>query len=93
MPCDYGSRHPNTIQHLTAEDQDNLGFDMIKTIYARRITLGDSPIAIKASDVFQAARNDRTYQRYCSAVKKGSPPKGIPALFSMENYVLLIISC
>ena len=82
MPCDYGSRHPNTIQHLTAEEQDNLGFDMGKTIYVRRITLGDSPDAIKVRDVVQAAHNDRIYQRICSAVKKGSPPKGIPAPFS-----------
>ena len=48
----------------------------------KRITLGDSPDAIKVRDVVQAAHNDRTYQRICSAMKKGSPPKGIPAPFS-----------
>ena len=82
MPCDYGSRHPNTIQHLTPEEQDNLGFDMGGTIYVRRITLQDSPDAIKIEDISQAARKDLTYQKVRASVEKGSPPSAIPAAYS-----------
>ena len=37
MPCDYGSRHPNPIHHLPADEQDQLGFDNGKDIYVRKI--------------------------------------------------------
>ena len=36
MPCDYGSRHTNPINHLTQEEQDRLGFDVGNEIYVRK---------------------------------------------------------
>ena len=90
MPCDYGSRHPNTIQHLTSEEQDNLGFDMGKTIYVRMIALGDSPDAINVDDIRQAAHNDN-YQRVCETVKKGSPPSALPVEYSKVYGELCVV--
>ena len=37
MPCDYGSRRPSTIDHLSFEEQVALGFDNGQDIYIRRI--------------------------------------------------------
>jgi hypothetical protein len=50
MPCDYWSRHPNPIIHLTSEEQDmpseeqDMGFDNGKEVYIRKIvSLDNSP--------------------------------------------------
>ena len=61
MPCDYGSRHPNTIYHLSKEEQEDLGFDMGKTIYVRKIHMSGSPDAINTTDIKQAALQVRKY--------------------------------
>ena len=37
MPCDYGSKHPNPILHLSSEEQELLGFDNGRDIYVRKI--------------------------------------------------------
>ena len=52
MPCDYGSRHPKAIDHLTLEEQKDLGFDHGQDVYVRRmINISKSPAALKSEDI------------------------------------------
>ena len=79
MPCDYGSRHANPIDHLSETDQDKLGFDTGNKIYVRKIIdLGNSPNFVKLEQLGKAAQLDATYQQLILAIQAGShsPPKG-----------------
>ena len=77
MPCDYGSRHPNDIAHLTKEEQESLGFDVGNTIHVRKvINLNNSPDAISLTALVQAAKNDGEYLDLIAAITNGQrmPP-------------------
>ena len=74
MPCDYGSRNPYPITHLTEEEKEKLGCDVGKTIYVRRIEISNSPNAILPEDVRQAAANDPTYLMILKDISAGKRP-------------------
>ena len=81
MPCDYGSRHPNAINHLTQKEQDALGFDVGNTIHVRKIiNLNSSPKAVTTDSLVKAASNDIQYQDIIAAISNGQrqPPIGSP---------------
>jgi hypothetical protein len=69
MPCDYGSRHPNSIVHLSSEEQDLLGFDNGREIYVRKIiNLDNSPNYVRQEQIEMAAQQDLEYQLNHSAM-------------------------
>jgi len=78
MPCDYGSRHPNPIEHLSPEEQDELGFDNGKDVYVRKIiSLDNSPNHVRIEQIEMAAKYDPQYQLMSDALLRGatkSPP-------------------
>ena len=49
MPCDYGSRNPYPIEHLTEKERDKLGCDTGREIYVLRVDIGNMPDAISRS--------------------------------------------
>ena len=60
MPCYYGSRHPNRIDHLSQEEQEKLGFDTRKDIYVRKvICLENSPNYVRLEQFEMAADYDQ----------------------------------
>ena len=60
MPCYYGSRHPNRIDHLSQEEQEKLGFDTRKDIYVRKvICLEHSPNYVRLEQFEMAADYDQ----------------------------------
>ena len=72
MPCDYGSRHPNPIVHLSSEEQDLLGFDNGREIYVRKIiNLDNSPNYVRQEQIEMAAEHDLEYQLMKEALGKG----------------------
>ena len=80
MPCDYGSRHPQPIGHLTLEEQNALGFDNGQEVYIRRIyKQGGGADALLDDDIRAAATADREYQSTIQLLQKGkNPPKHSP---------------
>ena len=72
MPCDYGSRHPNDIEHLSMQEQDDKGFDTGREVYVRKIICMDnSPNYVRFEQMEMAAERDDTYQETKEALKKG----------------------
>ena len=76
MPCDYGSRHAGHIDHLTKEEQIELGFDHGQDIYVRRIiNINKSSAAIDIEDIRTAADNDPSYTQARNDLLKGTVPQ------------------
>ena len=78
MPCDYGSRHANTIDHLSQKEQAKLGFDLGNEIYVRKIiNLNGSPDVLTTENIQNSARVDHNYQHLLDTIKMGdrTPPK------------------
>lgn len=74
MPCDYGSRHPNPIEHLNSEEKEVLGFDTGSTIYVRRIfNIDESPAFITSKQIKEAATRDTLYAEAVTEIQKGRP--------------------
>ena len=72
MPCDYGSRHPNNIEHLTIQEQDCKGFDTGREVYVRKIICMDnSPNYVRVEQMEMAAERDNIYQEAKEALEKG----------------------
>jgi hypothetical protein len=72
MPCDYGSRHPNPIVHLSPEQQDILGFDNGREVYVMKIVnLDNSPNYVRTEQIEMAAKYDPEYQQMKEALQKG----------------------
>ena len=72
MPCDYGSRHPQSIDHLNRSEQDDLGFDNGNEVYVRRIYRpGTETEAIRTEDLERAALADPEYQKALAALRNG----------------------
>ena len=81
MHCDYGSRHPNPICHISADEQDRLGFDNGKDIYVRKIIdMENSPNHVPIEQIQRAANNGKQYQDVIEALRKGNvkPPNDTP---------------
>ena len=81
MPCDYGSRHPNPIIHLSSEEQELLGFDNGKDVYVRKIiSLENSPNYVRIEQIEMAAKYDQQYQQMRESLIKGEvkPPPDSP---------------
>ena len=81
MPCDYGSRHPNPIVHLSPEEQDALGFDNGKDVYVRKIiSLDNSPNYVRTDQIEMAAKYDPQYQLMRESLNRGEakPPSDSP---------------
>ena len=81
MPCDYGSRHPNPIDHLSVGEKDSLGFDTGKEIYVRKIiNIEDSPTYVTPVELKEAATRDTQYGEAVTYIKKGhsKPPADSP---------------
>ena len=78
MPCDYGSRHPNSLDHLTKQEQASQGFDVGNTIYVRKIiNLHNSPNAIDIATIKEESQDDPEYQKLLRALKESdkNPPQ------------------
>ena len=74
MPCDFGSRHPYPIEHLSDDDKEKLGCDMGNEIYVRRIDISNSPDAISPKDIKAAGDRDATYLLVKKEIRAGSKP-------------------
>ena len=73
MPCDYGSRHPNSIEHLSVDEQDTIGFDTGREVYVRKIIcLDNSPNYVRMEQMEMAAEQDAVYQEAREALMKGN---------------------
>ena len=78
MPCDYGSRHPNPINHLSLDEQVDLGFDHGQDIYVRRmINISNSPAALNSEDIHM--ENDGVYKLTRETLEKGAPHPKTPS--------------
>ena len=92
MPCDYGSRHPFPISHLSEEELEKLGCDTGKRIYVRKIDISNSPNAILPADIRKAGEKDATYQRIQREVNMGQgPSKKIPVAYKRVWEELCVI--
>ena len=74
MPCDFNSRHPNSIDHLTSEERQKLGIDDGDEITIRRIFLRDLPDAVTPDMIKEVAEEDSVYKALREAVKSGRKP-------------------
>ena len=74
MPCDFNSRHPNPIDHLTEEERHKLGLDNNDEVTIRRIFIRDLPDAVTLDMIRQAASRDPVYSDLVAAVKSGRKP-------------------
>ena len=76
MPCDYGSRHPQSISHLNPDEQEALGFDNGQEIYIRRmINFDKSPNAVNLSDIQAAAEKDDEITTVKENLINGTKPR------------------
>ena len=71
MPCDYGSRNPYPIEHLSEQEKEKLGCDTGNEIYVRKIDIGNSPDAISLNDIKTAGSRDSTYQAILKDISAG----------------------
>lgn len=71
IPCDFNSRHPNSIDHLTGEERQKLGIDDGDEITIRRIFLRDLPDAVTPDMIKEVAEGDSVYKALREAVKSG----------------------
>lgn len=74
IPCDFNSRHPNPIDHLTEEERLKLGLDDSDEVTIRRIFIRDLPDAVTLDMIRQAAERDPVYRDLIEAVKTGHRP-------------------
>ena len=87
MPCDFGCRHANSIDHLTMEDQMALGFDHGQDIYIRKmVILNSSPDALQIDEIKEAARKDMVYnQTKFQLLSGGRPPEELRLQPNLEG--------
>ena len=71
IPCDFNSRHPNSIDHLTGEERQKLGIDDGDEITIRRIFLRDLLDAVTPDMIKEVAEGDSLYKALREAVKSG----------------------
>lgn len=75
MPCDYGSRRPHQIDHLSSQEQQDLGFDNGEEIYVRRIiNFTNSPDAVDTDTIKALSEKDTAYQDAKEHLARGSKP-------------------
>ena len=74
IPCDFNSRHPNPIDHLTEEEKHKLGLDNSDEISIRRLFFRDLPDAVTGDMLRQAAERDSVYMELREAVKSSHKP-------------------
>ena len=74
IPCDFNSRHPNSIDHMTTEERQRLGIDNGDEITIRRIFLRDLPDAVTPDMIREVAEGDSVYRDLREAVKSGRKP-------------------
>ena len=72
-PCDYGSRHPQPVEHLDEHEQEKLGLNTGKEIYIRKLYISteDSPRALSIEDIKLAAPKDPSYSLLIKCIKNG----------------------
>ena len=71
MPCDFGSRHPNSINHLSDKDKERFGIDIGNEIYIRKLEICSSPDAVTVEDIKTTASNDPLYQELIALLQNG----------------------
>ena len=71
MPCDFGSRHPPPINHLTDSQKEKAGIDVGNIIYVRKLIFTNSPDAVTSEHLKAAAINDPDYQTTLGLISKG----------------------
>ena len=69
-PCDYGSRHPTPITHLSKAEREKQGVDDGEEVFIRRLFMSDLPDAVTLDMLREAAEKDPTYKRLREAVKQ-----------------------
>ena len=83
MPCDYGSRHPNSIGHLSTHEQDDKGFDTGREVYVRKIIcMENSPNYVRVEQMEMAAERDDMYQEAKKALEKGETKAPLKSPYS-----------
>ena len=70
MPCDYGSRCPNPISHLSNEEMDSLGFDTGNKIHVMKINFEEYPDSIDWKEIKSLAKNDQEYLKTMTEISK-----------------------
>ena len=71
MPCDFCSRHPPPINHLTDTQKEKAGIDIGNIIYVRKLIFTNSPDAVTNEQLKAAAANDADYQTTLGLISKG----------------------
>ena len=71
IPCDYNSRHPQPIQHLSQEDRAKQGIDDGEEIFIRRVFMSDLPDAVTVDMLREVADRDPNYIMLREAVLAG----------------------
>ena len=75
IPCDFNSRHPNKIDHLSQEDREKLGLDSSDEIAIRRIFIKDLPDAVTLEMIREVADKDPVYIKLRELIKSGRKPR------------------
>ena len=73
-PCDYGSRHPEPISHLSKAEREKHGVDDGEEVFIRRLFMSDLPDAVTLDMLHEAAEKDPTYKQLREAVRQGKKP-------------------
>lgn len=71
IPCDYNSRHPQPIQHLSQDDRAKQGIDDGEEIFIRRVFMSDLPDAVTVDMLKEVAERDPSYISLREAVLAG----------------------
>ena len=71
IPCDYNSRHPKPIQHLSQRDRHKQGIDDGEELFIRRVFMSDLPDAVTVDMLREVAERDPIYVMLREAVLAG----------------------
>ena len=75
MPCDFGSRHPKPIDHLSPKEQEKLGMDQGSEVYVRRLNIANSPNAATVEIIKEASERDTEILEAKRHLSRGTKPK------------------
>lgn len=70
-PCDYQSRHPVPLTHLTDRQLEDMVIDNDDELCISKIVTNDMPDAVTLSMVQQSTKEDPTMQKLVNCIKKG----------------------
>ena len=75
IPCDFNSRHPNSIDHLTTEERIKLGLNGEDEVTIRRIFIRDLPDAVSLDMIRKVREADPIYRASRRPSRMASNPR------------------